>query len=315
MFLISAFRLNLGNDYQMYLEGFIKMGIDGFSTVRYLDWEIGFNIFTKVVAFFTRDERIYFAISALICLIPPAWFILKNSSNVFISTLIYINLSFFYCTMNFLRQGIAIAIMLLSWQFLVKRKFVPFLLVILLASTFHVAVLIILPMYFLVNMKIEIKTILLYCYGWLCFFISSDGFIKLITELFYPEYQNSVFINEGLSIVHCIIPLLLVVAVLLLARQSDITRVNRYLANMLLIATFFMIAMSKHAIFERLSYYPYIFVLLLIPNLFELVKQWFDKRIYVITIISAMLIFFIYNIYSLSINVHGVTPYQSWLGG
>lgn len=281
LFLISILRYNIGHDYQMYLEGFIKMGMDGFSNLKYLDWELGFNLYTKIIVFFTRSEKIYFGVTALICLLPPAWFIYKNSKNVWLSTLIYVNLSFFYCTMNFLRQSIAISIMLVSWHFLKKKKFIPFALLIILASTFHTTVLIMLPMYFLVKLKTGIKTVLLYCYGLLFFYISSDGFIDLLTDVFHSEYKNSVFISEGLPFFYSIIPILILIAVLILNKHLvELNKNNQILINMLYCATFWMVIMSKHSILERISYYPYIFVIILIPEIVEVFKIKLNKRFY-----------------------------------
>lgn len=279
MFLISTFRWHIGNDYQMYAEGFLKMGIKGFSTLEYLDWEYGFNIYTKIIAYFTNNPKIYFGITALICLVPAAIFIYRNSKIPWLSTLLYVNLSFFYCTMNYLRQSMAIAFTLVAWEFMKKRKFLPFLAIILFAATFHNTVLIMIPIYFIVALKPKIQLILLYCYGLLWFYISSEGFINIITDFFHSEYKNSVFIKEGLSFIYSLIPIaILVVAYLYKEQLLKQNVLNKYYINTLFLATFLMIIMSKHAILERFSYYPYAYVILLVPEIVLAIKSIYDNR-------------------------------------
>lgn len=257
------------------------MGMQGFDTIKYLDWEWGFNLYTKIIVFFTRNEKIYFAITAFLCLAPVAWFIYKNSRNVWLSTLIYINLSFFYCTMNFLRQSMAIAIMLFAWHFLKKRKSLFFFLLTCVAAFFHTTAFIMLPMYFMVKLKPGVKTILLYGYGLLFFYISSDGFINLLTDIFHTEYKESVFIKEGLSFVYSIIPILIsVIALIFYKKLIQLNPLNQYFINIVYYATFWMIIMSKHSILERLSYYPYIFVIILVPEIIEVIRLAFEEKYY-----------------------------------
>lgn len=353
LFLISTFRFDIGYDYQMYFEGFIRMGMEGFDTIKYMDWEIGFNIYTKLIAMFTTNEKVFFAITALICLVPTAWFIFKNSKNVWLSTLLYINLSFFYCSMNFLRQSIAISILLFAWHFLKKKKFIPFAIILVIASLFHVTVLIMLPMYFLVNMKPSLKTVLIYCYALLFFFISSSGFINLITDIFHAEYKESQFITQGLPFIYSIIPVLFVVAATLFAKElMKINPNNKYLINILYFAAFWMVIMSKHSLLERFSYYPYIFMIVLVPDIIEAIRDKYEKRCYKvysnnikvklnsgqiserkekfisikaknkgiiayrIATIVLLAIIFAYNTYGMYVGdkgIHGVFPYQTWI--
>ncbi|MEG0691600.1 MAG: EpsG family protein [Oscillospiraceae bacterium] len=345
IFILSYFRVHIGYDYDMYAEGFLKMGIKGFSTLEYLDWEYGFNLYTKLIASISNNQTIYFGITALICLIPVAIFIYRNSKMIWLSTLLYVNLSFFYCTMNFLRQSIAIGLSLIAWEFLKKRKFLLFTLIILVASTFHSTVLILLPVYFIVNCKPKVQTELLYCYGLLFFYISSDGFIDLLTDVFHSDYKDSIFIREGLPFVYALIPIAILILTLcykekLIAFDSN----NKYLIQMLYLSVFFMIIMSRHAILERLSYYSYSYVILLLPELILTIKHYYDVKLLdgnvafnesmeqarisisygsrkgiliarVLTLVI-LLITTVYNFlgaYAGESGIHGVFPFQTWL--
>ena len=63
LYLISAYRYNIGADYKMYADGFCDMAIDvarnGFNLNGYQDWEIGYILFNKVIAIFTADSSVF----------------------------------------------------------------------------------------------------------------------------------------------------------------------------------------------------------------------------------------------------------------
>lgn len=63
--------------------------------------------------------------------------------------MLFLLLSEYYCTMNFIRQSIAGIIALFALEFLKKKKFLPYLMIILVASTFHKSALILIPFFFI----------------------------------------------------------------------------------------------------------------------------------------------------------------------
>ena len=289
LFMYSVCRENIGYDYTMYVKGFSVMGNDGFSTLIYLDWEWGFTVLTKLVALFTQDVRIYMAVISVACLAGPFYLIYRYSQKVWLSVLLYVNLYFFYCTMNFLRQSIAISIVLFAYTFLVNRKFWKFALLILLATTFHATVLIMLPAYFMVNFKPSLRIPLLYAYLILWVFIASNATLDLITDYVHGEYRNSIFLTKGLDLIHTIIPTLfvgggtfLVTKFIKPRNMADNEKIVVMQTNLMYFSYFWIAIMVRHAILERFSYYTYIFVILYIPELLvfadEKYKDYANRR-------------------------------------
>jgi len=289
LFVCSALRMNIGYDYRMYVQGFELMGRDGFSTLTYLDWEWGFNIMTKLIYLITKDPHIYMAIIAAICLAGPYYVIYRYSKKIWLSVLLYINLYFFYCTMNFLRQSIAISIVLFAYTFLTKRKFWRFSLLILIAATFHTTVLIMIPAYFMTNFKPSLRIPLLYAYLVLWVFISSNATLDLLTEAIHSEYRNSVFLTLGLSFIHAIIPTMITGAGMFVmlrfvkpANIADGEKPFVMQTNLMYFSYLWILIMLRHGIFERFSYYTYILVILYIPELIafadEKYKDYVNKK-------------------------------------
>ena len=118
MYLISVFRYGLGNDYYSYIYIFWNIkNAPGLSIFNY-GYEPGFTIVTKLISMFTADVNIMYAVYALLILIPTAYAIFRYSENIWMSTMMFISLTFFYCSLSFIRQSIAFAIILCAYRFM-----------------------------------------------------------------------------------------------------------------------------------------------------------------------------------------------------
>ena len=274
-FIIMAFRYRVGVDYNMYAVGFRDMAEKGFSQLSYLDWEPGFVIFNKLLGLIPgMDYQWYMVILSVIAIVPMALFIIKNSEVPWISTILYMNLFMFFMEMNFLRQMIAVSILLLAWHFLKKNGFIIYTVLIIIASLFHQTILVMIPVYFLVKFKPGLKELFIYGFFLLWFYTASSDFFDLITTMFHEEYNDSIFIKTGVALIYSILPLFVTIVSFLLVKTETInlTRENKYLVNLTFIGTLLMLTMAKHSIIERLSYFFIPFMLLLVPVIYRSLK-------------------------------------------
>lgn len=83
--------------------------------------------------------------------------IIKNySENYLLSIVLFITLGLYTFLFNGLRQALAMAIMAYSVKYLLEEKVLAYLLVCIIASTFHISALIMIPFYFLVNLNLSV---------------------------------------------------------------------------------------------------------------------------------------------------------------
>lgn len=342
MYLISAYRYEIDSDYAQYATGFYKMAVSGFSEMTYEDWEIGFILLNKIIGLFTTKVSVFIAITSLIILVGPAFLVAKYSKHPFISIFIYLNIYLFYLDMNFIRQAIAMSIICFAYKFLIERKFWKYLLIILLAATFHLTVLYMIPVYFICLIPVSTKTHLAYLIGVVLYFVFSDGLIKLVFSKFHTEYINSVYLTSGVYFRYCIVPLILCVGMIALSYfVKEKSRRLNVLIHLTLMMGFWQIIMTKHALFERFTFYTMLFVILAIPegidafkdrlisvfikkysknsdseNPSKAVVRKAKEKSAVITLIvtsAIMVLLFGYNMMGLIIpvnGVHGVLPYK-----
>ena len=59
LFLVMALRTQIGYDYNMYTIGFQQMNAEGFTSLTYRDWEIGFVVLTKLLGNNTLCQSVH----------------------------------------------------------------------------------------------------------------------------------------------------------------------------------------------------------------------------------------------------------------
>lgn len=346
LYLISAYRFRIGADYAQYAVGFFSMARDGFSNMQYKDWEIGYILLNKVIGIFTAKPATFIMISSLLPLIGPAYLIGRYSVNPFISVFLYVNLYLFYLDMNFIRQAIAMSILCFAFGFLKDKKFWRFLLIVAIAACFHLTAIYMIPVYFVGLLKVNTRSMLLYLFGLLFYYILSDGLLNIILSKFHEEYSGSIFIESGVFFYYAFFPLLICAGMVALSYfVKDKSRTLDLLIQLTFMMGFWQIVMTKHALFERFSYYTMLFVVLAVPealNAFRLqlkknlraryieayhtkpedqenyrvaVRRADGKTALTVVLVTAgiLVLAFGYNMMGLIVpenGVHGVLPYQ-----
>ncbi len=334
LFVLMAFRKGVGYDYNMYAVGFRNMASTGFETLSYMDWEFGFVLFTKLLGIIPgMDYQWYMIILSVLAILPAVIFIYKNSSMPWLSTILYVNLFMYFMSMNFLRQMIAVSLLMLAWHFLKHNKFIWYAVIIVFASFFHQTVLFMIPVYLLVKMKPNLKELLIYGFFLLWFYTASTNLLGLVMNFYHEEYKGSIFIVEGVSFVYAILPLFLTITAFLLVKTETInlTNENKYLINLTLIGTIMMVTMSKHSIIERLSYYFIIFMMLLAPVIFRSLKtkgihyttagertiDWTSPKARTLLsvgfLVLVLALSYLHFYYGLNENAHGLKEYATWM--
>lgn len=335
---IAVLRYQIGYDYNMYALGLRYMNEDGFTNLTYKDWEIGFVLLTKVLGLILPNLFVpsfiwYIGLFTILTVVPAGIFIYRNSEMPWLSTIIYVNIFMYFMTMNFIRQAIAVSLVMLSWEFAKKHKFIPFLMIIIIASLFHQTVLLLIPIYLLIKMTPNLKELIIYAYLLLWFYISSTGIINVMTTFYHEEYSGSVFLTEGLSFIYAIFPSVMTLIAFLLVKTGTInlTKENKYIINLSLIGTLFTITMTRHSIIERLSYYTIFFITLLVPIIYKSLRTngikyefsnakmilWNSEKskrvLSIVFLILALALSYIHFYYGLNENAHGVAIYKTWL--
>jgi len=133
--LFTGFKWETGTDWAAY-RGYFRASIQNRAN-RYADYEVGFELWNRIVSTFTQSYTLYMTLTGAITIViiflafrlsSPLWFPAALVS--FANTLVSFSLT---------RQTIAAAFVLFAFVVLIKEKRLLFVTLVLLATTFHVS--------------------------------------------------------------------------------------------------------------------------------------------------------------------------------
>ena len=122
--------------------------------------EFGFGTFCALLTYITGNRYIFIFIATMVIYVLLIRSLTKYVDNVPFAVVMFMGLWFFF-TFTYLRQVIGATIAWLSIQYIIKRDWKRFLLVMFIAYSFHNSALIFLPMYFVPVRKFSQKQVLM----------------------------------------------------------------------------------------------------------------------------------------------------------
>lgn len=295
LWIVAGFREGVGTDYYPYKDYFFKTEV---YTLFNNPFEWGYYLLNKIINILTGNSRFIFLIVSFFILYVINKTILKHSPNYYLSILLFINLYFYFNSLNIMRQFIAIAIVFYSVQYIYQRDLKRFSISIVIASFFHLTSLFFWFMYFIVQKKYKTYVYLL---GILLsfLFVFLFPYITNLLIVIMPRYEayltNMFTSSSSYSVILIIISTLMFAYILL--RNKEWEKENIILFNLVYIGLILNIAASFNFLFYRVSIYFYIFVILLIPNLVQKVDKRYRNWISA-AIISVSIAYCIYLLYS-----------------
>lgn len=205
--LISGLRgLSVGVDTENYRNIFFKVSEQSWATL----WEeclkglggdaefrdFGYSFLIKGFATVIPNFQVFLIFVALLFHIPLTVWICKESRYPLMSFLIYSTLFYSFFAITGLRQTIATSLAVFcAFPFIKKRKLIPFLLLVLLASTIHKSALIVLPMYFFYGRKINRPVMAFSLAGVGIVAVFRNELLKWLSDV--TDYQYGQYDTEG----------------------------------------------------------------------------------------------------------------------
>ncbi len=203
LFLLSACRLNVGNDYAKYVEFMHLVNCDA-----YVPTEIGFNLLVKLIYGLSGYEN-FLLVFAFYSFVTVLFFLLamyEQSDEFGLTFFLFMTLGYYFQTFSTVRYYLALALALYSMKFVLRRQWGRFVILILLGATFHKSLLVVIPLYFLASLrwkKWQLAIAAVFC---TTFLFLQDFYLKLVVFL-YPTYEDTEYLEGGtsyISILRCV---------------------------------------------------------------------------------------------------------------
>lgn len=219
LFLLSACRLNVGNDYAKYVEFMHLVNCDA-----YVPTEIGFNLLVKLIYGLSGYEN-FLLVFAFYSFVTVLFFLLamyEQSDEFGLTFFLFMTLGYYFQTFSTVRYYLALALALYSMKFVLQRQWGRFVVLVLLGATFHKSLLVVIPLYFLASLSWKKWQLALAGAFCTTFLFLQDFYLKLVVFL-YPTYEDTEYLEGGtsyISILRCAAVLGFAGIVYLMRRQE-----------------------------------------------------------------------------------------------
>ncbi len=257
-----------------------------------------FLLIVKIFQIFSDNYQLFLILIAVIFFIPFGLFVYKNSKNPHLSFLLFSCLFFEFFAVTGHRQTIATAIAFFGGYVLIKKKkWLAYIIVVLLASTVHFSAICILPFYWLSKIKINKLTLIVYWIATGFAYIFRNKLLDLLKFIVDNEAYNMYAQTESAS-VGTFVYLLIAVGIVITMFHKNLlnydTENGTLIINAIMLAVFFTSLLLINESFMRIVQYYSLYLVLLLPDLECLFRTPRDKQIYRLAA-GALLVFLLVN--------------------
>lgn len=269
----------------------------------------GFSIFSIILKTIIGDNvTIYFLIISAIqsfCLIRVYR---KYSANYMLSIFLFIVSTDYIAWMfNGMRQFIAVTLLFACVDLIIKKKYVPAVIIILLASTIHGTALLMLPMIFVAQGKACNKLTIIFSTGVLVSILFLGQFTSILANLVQDTQYNDIFTNgiwasdDGTNVLRVLVyfvPTIVALWKLPVIREKNDKIINLCVNMSIISSGIYIVSIFTSGIYiGRLPIYFSLYNYILLPWEVKYLFNGNSRKIVLILMIAMYLFFYYYQMH------------------
>lgn len=268
---------SIGSDTSNYIIFFNSYSNMSWESVGKISAEIGFSYLNKIVSIFSKEPQVFLAVVAIItvAMIYPTY--KRLSSDASLTIVLFCLMSTFVLIFSGLRQMLAIGIGFIAYEFVRRKKPILFILMVLLAMTFHTSAFMLAFMYPIYHARITKKWLYFVVPGLLIVFIFNEQFFSTLTYIIekYTKYEGSITQTGAYTML--LLFAIFAVFAFIIPDEQCIDNETIGLRNFLLFSLVIQMFAPLHMLAMRMNYYYIIFIPLLIPKIIELRSERWEQ--------------------------------------
>lgn len=309
MSLIAALRSpDVGIDTQQFYNAFYVIGKS--SSLGSFRFEFGFTLLCKILYLLFGNGQSLIVFTSVFINFSVYLFIKKHSKNCFQSALLYIFMNLFFNYMNIMRQAMAIAVLLLGYDLLRDKKYFSYLIVVLIASQFHISALLAIGLIALKMIRFNKKSMISLTIAGIIVFALLNQIFDLLILLFpkYSSYKDSIYASGNLfgSLLDFMMNFFIVALLILANRtfekseENALSEETNFYTLTMIVYLIFLSFIIRINIFNRLSPILGIYLIVYVPNTIRQIKEENEsagKRCQYVVFAIALASFIVINLY------------------
>lgn len=300
LILIASLRSEvIGNDTKEYIYLFNQIK---YTSIEYYKsrYEIGYLLLNKLISLFTNNAQLLIGVTSIIIIVGYTIFIYKYSNIVWISMYLFITLGYFGASMNSIRIQLAIVVILKSYDYLVNRKKIKFIITIIIAALFHNTAIIFLIAYPISKIKVNMKNLIGFSLLTIVLYIYTNSILNIIFKYSrYSYYINSQYLNgeiRSATIFNIMVNLSIIIFSFYIIKSEKIDLIKNYNIKIqfvfLIVSVCIYIISIKFNLLDRIGNYFEVFGIVLLPNILQKINNKNKFTLWTFIIIILFLIYF-----------------------
>lgn len=278
--IVASIRKNtVGVDTLQFFNAFNRIGISNSWNYKNFRYELGFFYLCKILYIIFKKPQSLIFISSIFINFSVYKFFKENSSNYSISTILYVIMNIFFSYMNIMREAIAIGILLFGFDYIKDKKYIKFLIIVVIASLFHkAAIAILFLMVFSILPNKKISYFIEVCMA-LCTFLLYYRFFNILASILgYSDYARgsygvSNYFAAVLKFLESLVTMVSLYFISYTGRNKFLNNKMRILTISTIIYIWFQLLSIRMIIFNRIYGLYSIYLLITIPELLMIIKK------------------------------------------
>ena len=278
--------------YHKFSEMSFREVIDMVQSNGWENYESGYIVFNKLLTYISADDQVLLIGCAILSIVPIGLLIALYSKDYDFSMVVYLGLSLGLIVFSALRQAIAVGICTLSFPFIRRKQWAPFLLLVFLAWLFHGSAIAFLFAYPAYHWNLKKWQRLLGVPLLVGIFLGRNQIFRIAMKLLdkdaVPEDTNAyrLMVVFGLVYLFCVV---------FWDKEDD---TSGGFLNVFYFACVCQCFSSINAIAERLGYFFMVGLVIALPNIVMNLKNVKIRMLFKYGICSAFVAFGLYSFYS-----------------
>lgn len=258
----SALRsTDIGADTLTYCQEYQNIRALSFKEAMGFGWEQGYVAVNWVLGQFFESDRALLVFLTIFILIPIFVWIKKESNYPLLSLVMFIGMGMWNASIGIFRQWCAIAILTFSYKYIKARRFIPFLMVVLIAMLFHRTAAIFLLAYFVEGVPLNMNTIIAAVPASVMVGLMGDKILNFLNK--FARISEEGNFNGGISL---LIVLWLCVVTPLICYKGKIPKELKFYMKLVLFSAFMQPVAFTFSNWARIVVYFSISLLICLPN-------------------------------------------------
>ena len=258
--------------------------------------DVGYGLLNLLIGKFTSSFVVFRNIIYSITHVLLGIWIYKKSPIKSISCMVYLSFGFLPFDFFIMRQALAVSILVWGYDFIEKKQFIRYLLVVIIAALFHSTALVAIIFYPLANSKIKMMSFWKHSFIVVFLAICSPILIQYAVNIYTKgRYSTEIIRGEGINRLLFLIVFILVIA-FYNRNEKFINKDNNGMFEIVISMLYLQTIAVSFSLFSRVSMYSVVYMIVFLPMCIYKCTNKSNKRSFFAVIIVLLTILYVFEL-------------------